>query len=92
MWLAALIGVPAAIAASLEVASSPRVLVVLVVTALGCALLYLAPIFIWAAGGIPRYSAASIYGGVLIAAGLFAGDRYLQHVLRRPRSSEGMPA
>jgi hypothetical protein len=90
VWLAALIGVPAAIVVSLEVLqSTPKALAVLLATAVGSAVLYLVPVFIWAAGGIPRYSTGSIYGGILIIAALFAGDRYLQHMLRRARPPEG---
>ncbi len=75
--------VPLAIAVSVEASHfAPKGLVVLWVTALGSALLYLLPVFIWAAGGIPRYSTASLCAGALVVAVLFAGNRYLRHVTK----------
>jgi hypothetical protein len=86
IWLAAIVGVPLAIAVSVEVFHfAPRALGILLTTAVGSALLYLVPLFIWAAGGIPRYASAAIYASALVVAVLLAGDRFLQFVLRGGR-------
>jgi hypothetical protein len=84
LWLAALLGAPLALQVLFQTYYvSQKALRVLVITAVCSAVLYLTPYLIWSAGGIPRYNTASVFAVVLIAAALFAGDRYLQRALQR---------
>jgi hypothetical protein len=88
IWFVALLGAPLSIEGLLHIYHISRHgLVVIVVTALSTALLYLLPYLIWSVGGIPRYNTASVFAVILILATLYAGDRYLHRTLQRSQPS-----
>ncbi len=49
------------------------------------ALLFLVPFIVWTQNGIPRYNAALLFAGMIVAAMCFAGYRYLQRYAIVPK-------
>ena len=52
-------------------------------------LLFLLPYLLWSQGAIPFYNTATLYALALVAATLFAGNRYLQRFTQAPPASTG---